>query len=73
MPYKRRYTMLQRIHDNTHLIIQAVLVALLIAATSVVYAPKEKPDAALNDAVLSCQARGYFDVGTVRVQCQVAE
>lgn len=72
MPYKKRYTLLMRLQDSFSLLLQAILLAILIITGIVVY---KKPDttATLNAAVDSCQARGYFDVGTVRVQCQVGE
>lgn len=73
MPYKKRYSLLMRLQDNAHLLLQAALLALLLIAGYAVYKPKPDTNAALNAAVDSCQARGYFDVGTVRVQCQVGE
>lgn len=74
MPYKRRYTIMMRLHKYTHIIIQTALFLLMLSAAYYVnYHPNQDVNAALNAAVDSCQARGYFDVGTVRVQCQVGE
>ena len=73
MPYKKRYTLLMRLQDNAGVLIQGVLLAFLIIAVYATYKPRSKPDMALNDAIESCQARWYFDAGTVRVKCQVEE
>lgn len=75
-PYRRRYTTWMRVKENSGLIFQAVTVAALLTVTAIVYTPSSAPAAeemTVNDAVASCQTRGYFDVGTVHVQCQVRE
>lgn len=73
MPYKKRYSLLMRLQDNAGLLAQAALLVFLIIAAYATYKPRSRPDMALNAAVDSCQARGYFDAGTVRVKCQVEE
>ena len=76
MPYRKRYTVWMQVKENSGLIFQALTVAALLAVTSVIYQPAPAPAAeemSVNDAVASCQTRGYFDVGTVHVQCQVRE
>ena len=76
MPYRKRYTVWMQVKENSGLIFQAIIVAALLAVTSIIYQPAPAPAAeemSVNDAVASCQTRGYFDVGTVHVQCQVRE
>lgn len=74
MPYKKRYTVMMRLHKYTHIIIQIALFLLMLSAAYCVnYHPNQDVNAALNAAVDSCQSRGYFDAGTVRVKCQVEE
>ena len=76
MPYRKRYTVWMRAKENTGLIFQALTVAALLAVTSIIYQPAPAPAAeemSVNDAVASCQTRGYFDVGTVHISCQVRE
>ena len=76
MPYRKRYTVWMQVKENSGLIFQAITVAALLAVTSIIYQPAPAPAAeemSVNDAVASCQTRGYFDVGTVHVSCQVRE
>ena len=80
MPYRKRYTVWMQVKENSGLIFQALTVAALLAVTSIIYQPAPAPapapaieEMSINDAVAACQTRGYFDVGTVHVSCQVRE
>ena len=76
MPYRKRYTVWMQVKENSGLIFQALTVAALLAVTSIIYQPAPAPAAeemSVNDAVASCQTRGFFDVGTVHISCQVRE
>ena len=76
MPYRKRYTVWMQVKENSGLIFQALTVAALLAVTSIIYQPAPSPAAeemSVNDAIAGCQTRGYFDVGTVHISCQVRE